>query len=66
MFSISECKNGLAIYTPQYFSGLRDNVGVYMWMTGESVRGEDCVRFGLADYFVPSNTLSSLESELFD
>ncbi|EAR86925.1 enoyl-CoA hydratase/isomerase (macronuclear) [Tetrahymena thermophila SB210] len=59
-----ECKNGLVIYTPQYFYGLKNNIGTYLWMTGEQVKGYDCIRFGLADFYIQSQFLTQMEREL--
>ncbi|EAR88827.1 enoyl-CoA hydratase/isomerase (macronuclear) [Tetrahymena thermophila SB210] len=64
LISLPECKNGLLVPSIQYFSNLRDNLGVYLMMTGDFIKGEDCVKYGLADYFVEHSKLVDLQNEL--
>ncbi|KAL4505445.1 hypothetical protein ABPG72_002507 [Tetrahymena utriculariae] len=64
LISLPECKNGLIVPSIQYFTNLNDNLGIYLMMTGDFVKGEDCVKFGLADYFVEHSKLVELQSEL--
>ncbi|KAL4456578.1 hypothetical protein ABPG74_000685 [Tetrahymena malaccensis] len=64
LISLPECKNGLVVPSIQYFTNLKDNLGIYLMMTGDFVKGEDCVKFGLADYFVEHSKLIDLQNEL--
>lgn len=43
---------------------MKDNLGVYLAMTGDFVKGEDCLRFGLVEYFVEDRFLEALQNEL--
>jgi len=47
-----------------FLSRLRKGIGMYLGLTGSMVVGEDVVKIGLADYFVPRVKLGELESEL--
>ena len=47
-----------------YLSRLRNNVGVYLALTGFRLRGFDIKKVGLATNFVETKTLKSLEKEL--
>ena len=64
MFVSLECKNGLTVPGLKFFADLKHNLGVYLSMTGDFVRGEDCVRFGLVEYFVEDRFLEDLQNEL--
>jgi len=47
-----------------YLPRLKDGVGLYMMLTGTTVRGEDLVRVGLANYYVEAEKLEDLRREL--
>lgn len=47
-----------------FLSRLRNNVGVYLSMTGTRLRGFDLKKIGLATHFVESKKIKSLEREL--
>lgn len=47
-----------------FLSRLRSNVGVYLAMTGFTLRGFDLKKIGLATHFVESKKLKSLEKDL--
>jgi 3-hydroxyisobutyryl-CoA hydrolase len=47
-----------------FLSRLRNNVGVYLGMTGFRLRGFDLKKVGLATHFVESKKIKSLEKEL--
>lgn len=47
-----------------YLSRLRNNVGVYLGLTGARLRGFDLKRVGLATHFVESKKLKTLEKDL--
>lgn len=47
-----------------YLSRLRNNVGIYLGMTGFRLRGFDLKKVGLATHFVESKKIKSLEKEL--
>lgn len=59
-----ESKNGLMIPGVHLFAHMNHNFGVYMAMTGDFIKGEDCVKCGLADYFVPNENLEAMQNEL--
>jgi len=50
--------------TGYFMSRLRKGIGMYLALTGTTVVGREIVQIGLADYFVQSEKLSELESEL--
>jgi len=56
----TECKNGLTVPGLKFFADMKDNLGVYLAMTGDFVKGEDCLRFGLVEYFVEDRFLEAL------
>lgn len=47
-----------------YLPRLPDNMGTYMALTGQAVKGADCVALGLATHFVDSDKLQALESAI--
>lgn len=47
-----------------YLSRLRNNVGIFLAMTGFRLRGIDLKKIGLATHFVESRRLTSLERDL--
>lgn len=47
-----------------YLSRLRNNVGIYLGMTGNRLRGFDLKKIGLATHFVETKKLKSLEKDL--
>lgn len=47
-----------------YLSRLRNNVGIYLAMTGFRLRGYDLKKVGLATHFVESKKIKSLEKDL--
>ena len=47
-----------------YLSRLRNNVGIYLGLTGARLRGFDLKRVGLATHFVESKKLKTLERDL--
>lgn len=52
-----------------YFARLRSNIGLYLALTGAKVTGRQVYSISLADYFVPQQSLESLEkaySEVID
>ncbi len=47
-----------------YLPRLAHNMGTYMTLTGEPVRGVNCLKLGLATHYVPSEKLPELERAL--
>jgi len=47
-----------------YLPRLRSGIGLYMMLTGASIKGEDVVKIGMAHYYVPSAKLEQLQNEL--
>ncbi|MBD24521.1 MAG: enoyl-CoA hydratase [Candidatus Marinimicrobia bacterium] len=43
---------------------LRGSTGMYLGLTGRRLKGAECVALGLAEAFVPSNSLDDLEAKL--
>lgn len=47
-----------------FLSRLQDNLGYYLGLTGQKIKGKDVCLAGLANYFVPSEKLPELEAKL--
>lgn len=47
-----------------HFARLRNNIGVYLGISGLSLAGRDLVNVGLANYYVESKNLSDLENDI--
>lgn len=43
---------------------MRNNLGLYLGMTGTRLKGKELVETGLANYFVKSENLNKLENDL--
>lgn len=48
-----------------FLSRLKNNVGLYMALTGARLKGSDLKRIGIATHYIQSGHLSELEEELF-
>lgn len=49
-----------------FLSRLRDNIGLYLVLTGHRLKGEDVKRCGIATHYLPSTRLAELEQRLFE
>jgi len=49
-----------------FFSRVRNNYGYLMGIAGHRLRGQEIVKAGLADYYVKSEKLASLEREIIE
>lgn len=49
-----------------FLSRLENNIGYYLGLTGQRLTGKELVQAGLADYYVKSENLQSLERALLD
>jgi len=47
-----------------FLSRMRNNLGLYLGMTGTRLKGKELVETGLANYFVKSENLEKLETDL--
>jgi enoyl-CoA hydratase len=68
MFGMIEAKIGFftdsgAAY---YFSRLRNNLGLYLGLTGKILVGQEIVQVGLADYYVKRENIQKLEQEIIE
>lgn len=68
MFAMPEGKIGFFtdVGGGYFLSRLRDNIGVYLGLTSQRLKGKDLVRAGLAQYYLPSEKIPELEKRLFD
>lgn len=68
MFAMPEAKIGFFtdVSGGYLLSKLHNNIGLYLGLTSQRVKGKDLVRAGLANYFVPSEKIAELESLLYD
>lgn len=66
MFAMPETGIGLIpdVGGSFFLPRLAGKAGVYLGLTGERLRGPDCVRVGVATHFVPANKLDTLVSAL--
>lgn len=66
VFAMPENRIGLHTdCTASYFlSRLPGNLGVFLALTGTRVNGEDLVRIGLADYFIPQEEVQEVKYKL--
>lgn len=49
-----------------YLSRLAHHLGTYMALTGEPVKGENCLSAGLATHFVPSTELEKVKKQILN
>lgn len=42
----------------------KDEIGTYLALTGEQINGADAIQAGLADFFVPTASLSTITQRL--
>ena len=47
-----------------YFSRLQDGLGLYLCLTGNFIKGIDCVKAGFANLFIRSDKLLEVEEKL--
>lgn len=47
-----------------FLSRLRNNIGIYLGLTSATLKGEDVVKAGIANYFVPSDQLEALQKDI--
>jgi len=68
VFAMPEAKIGL--FTDcgagYFYSRLRNNLGYFLGITAYRLKGEELLQTGLADYYVKSEKLKSLEKEIID
>jgi len=66
LFAMPESKLGYItdVGSGWYLPRLRSSIGLYLMLTGASLRGEDLVKVGLAHYYVESSKLESIRSEI--
>lgn len=67
-FAMPEAKIGLFtdVAGGYFLARLRNNLGYFLGLTGQRLKGHELVQCGIADYFVKRDKLSSLESDLIE
>lgn len=68
MFAMPEGKIGFFtdVGGGYFLARLHDNIGLYLGLTSQKLKGKDLVRAGLAHYYLPSENITELEQRLFD
>jgi enoyl-CoA hydratase/carnithine racemase len=66
MFAMPETKLGFFpdVGAGYFLSRLRNNLGFYLGLTGQRLKGEELVQVGLADYYMTREKLTNLDKEL--
>jgi len=66
LFAMPESKLGYItdVGSGWFLPRLRNGIGLYLMLTGATLKGEDVVRAGLAHYFIESEKLESLRREI--
>jgi len=62
-FAMPESKIGLLtdVGAGYFFNKLRNGIGLYLALTGNTIVGQEIAQVGLADYFVPSDKIDEVE-----
>jgi 3-hydroxyisobutyryl-CoA hydrolase len=68
MFAMPEAKIGLFtdVSGGFFLSRLRHNLGLYLGLTSQRLKGKDLVKAGIANFYLPSERVPELEKRLFD
>jgi 3-hydroxyisobutyryl-CoA hydrolase len=49
-----------------FLSKLKDNIGLYLGLTSDTLKGKDLVRAGIANHFIPSSNMVKFEADLLE
>jgi enoyl-CoA hydratase/carnithine racemase len=68
MFAMPEAKIGFFtdVSGGYFLARLKHNIGLYLGLTSQRLKGKDLVKAGLANYYLPSEKVHELEKRLFD
>lgn len=49
-----------------FLSKLKGNIGMYLGLTSDTLKGKDLVRAGVANHFIPSSNIEKFEADLLN
>lgn len=66
VFAMPEAKIGFFtdVGGGHFLSRLENNIGMYLGLTSDTLKGKDLVRAGVANYYMPSKKMEAFEKDL--